>query len=391
MVRDSTVTKLVVTLMVATHGLFGSEAMTPDDQTDLTRQSGDAEDKADCAEWNTNGYFYFRDPEDVEACVAAGADLDVRDELGRTLLHRAAAANELPAVTQALLAAGGDLNARDRSGETPLHWAAAHNENAAVTQALLTTGADPNAQDESGSTPLHSAGFNNNVAVLHALLEAGADPNAKNDDGWSPVHCAASSEKADALLALVAAGADPKARTKKDEIPLHLASYAGTGHVLLLLGNDVKARNVAGRTALHFAAESADEAELIGVLVAAGADIGARDAWGEAPVHRFAWRIALLENVAAPDLILKALIANGADINAQDRAGDTPLHHAAHFAHAGPVIRALLNAGADGLVPNAKQQTPWDIARSNDDLGKRDGDAYWRLHEARLEAASPEP
>ena len=387
-VRRVTFTKLVLAL-VSANGLIHTETIAgPAREPTLTEQSG-AEKAAGCTEWDTDGYFYSRNLADVEVCIAAGYSLGMLDRIETTPLHRAASATELPAVIQALLVAGADPNARDESGMTPLHWAAAHNSNAAVTHTLLDAGADANAPTDDHSTPLCWAGFNKNSAVVQALLDAGADPNATDDDGWAPVHCAASNEANEAVLALARAGADPNARTVKDEIPLHFASYAGTASVPILLGNNVKARNAVGQTALHFAAESAKQWELIDMLVASGADIGARDVWGGTPMHRFAWRTALGFDAPEPADFLKTLMANGASIDAQDILGDTPLHHAARFSHSGPVIHALLDAGADGQMLNAKQQTPWDMARSNDGLRKRHEDAYWRLHEARLGPATP--
>ena len=182
---------------------------------------------------------------------------------------------------------------------------------------------------------------------------------AVTDDGGFPVHWAASNESADGVTALVAAGADPKARTKEDQTPLHFARYARTAHVLLVFGNDANARDFRGQTPLHFAAQDGAEPDLIDLLVASGARVDARNAWGQTPMHRFAWRVAMPDGewglrirIPPHQPILDALIASGAEINAQDQFGGTPLHHAARFSRSGPVIRALLEAGADGAVLN---------------------------------------
>ena len=124
-------------------------------------------------------------PEGVRAALAAGADVEARDNRGSTPLLFAALANSNPEVVQVLLDAGADLEARTEWGATPLMFAARHNENPEIVQALLNAGADLEARDESrGWTPLmHAAGFNENPEVVLALLNAGADPAATDGDG----------------------------------------------------------------------------------------------------------------------------------------------------------------------------------------------------------------
>ena len=39
--------------------------------------------QADCANWNSGGFFATAGAEDVRACLRAGADPDARDEEGR--------------------------------------------------------------------------------------------------------------------------------------------------------------------------------------------------------------------------------------------------------------------------------------------------------------------
>jgi len=72
-----------------------------------------------------------------------------RDNYGWTPLLLAAVTT--PANIQALLAAGADVMARSKYGWTPLHWAAVTNP--ANIQALLDAGADAKAKNEEGETP----------------------------------------------------------------------------------------------------------------------------------------------------------------------------------------------------------------------------------------------
>ena len=82
----------------------------------------------DCAEWSAPGFFSLVTAAEVRECLEAGADVNARDQAGRSPLHNATALNSDPAVTEALLAAGADVNAQGREGGTPLHGAAALNK-----------------------------------------------------------------------------------------------------------------------------------------------------------------------------------------------------------------------------------------------------------------------
>jgi ankyrin repeat protein len=83
----------------------------------------------------------------------AGAKLDIRDEVGDTLLHLAARVGN-PETTKYLISCNLDVNSRNNKGQTPLHLAAmadggsfglreGSKDHAAVAELLLTSGADP--------------------------------------------------------------------------------------------------------------------------------------------------------------------------------------------------------------------------------------------------------
>ena len=70
---------------------------------------------------------------------------------------------------------------------------------------------------------------------------------------------------------------------------------------------------------------------MIAALVGHGAEVMARDNWGETPLH-----IAARYN-ASPDVIA-ALVGHGAEVMTWDKAGWTPLHSAAGY-NASPPFR----------------------------------------------------
>lgn len=80
---------------------------------------------------------------------------DARTGLGSTPLHLAATNPDVSAL-KALLAAGANVNAKDDDGNTPLHMAAYTNRIEAA-KVLLEAGADVNAKTTAGRTPMAMA------------------------------------------------------------------------------------------------------------------------------------------------------------------------------------------------------------------------------------------
>ncbi|XP_049796999.1 poly [ADP-ribose] polymerase tankyrase-1-like [Schistocerca nitens] len=129
---------------------------------------------------------------------------------------------------------------------------------------------------------------------------------------------------------------------------------------LLAAGADVGAREECGGdyTALHVAADGGHEAAA-SCLVGAGAEVDARDGSGQrTPLH---WAA---ENGHAG--VVRLLVGASADPNARDRWGETPLHSAVAGGSAEAAAELLL-AGADRGARDVYGRTPLDLDRENDD------------------------
>lgn len=111
----------------------------------------------------------------VQRLLAAGADVNVRDENGWSALMHACYNAELKRgfadVVQALIDAGADIEAPIGYGVRPLMLAAGYGETA-VVEALLKAGADVQAKNEGGYTALMMVKQKHYVDVVNLLHEA---------------------------------------------------------------------------------------------------------------------------------------------------------------------------------------------------------------------------
>jgi len=98
-------------------------------------------------------------------------------EKGMTALMLAAASGRADNVI-ALLDNGADVNARNENGRTALMWAARSWRGAAAVKALLDNGADVSAKDEKGNTAITAVkiqkGKADGPAIVKLLKQAGA-------------------------------------------------------------------------------------------------------------------------------------------------------------------------------------------------------------------------
>ncbi len=129
-----------------------------------------------------------------------------------------------------------------------------------------------------------------------------------------------------------------------------------TDYFLVEIGHYV----YAGDTALHIAAAS-NRPDIARALVAAGADVHAKNRRGAQPLHYAADSQPGAANwdPDAQAATIAYLIEAGADPNATDNSGVAPLHRAVRTRGAA-AVRALLDAGADPQRPNRNGSTPGD-------------------------------
>ena len=91
------------------------------------------------------------------------------------------------------------------------------------------------------------AASDGDIAGVKHYLAKGIDVNAQDDLGYSPIHAAASYGHVEAVKFLLASGANPKLVDQDGDTPLHACEEAVVAGLLLDAGADMGAKNSQGK------------------------------------------------------------------------------------------------------------------------------------------------
>ncbi|HEV2201182.1 MAG TPA: ankyrin repeat domain-containing protein [Bryobacteraceae bacterium] len=322
----------------------------------------------------------------IRTLIPQHVDLSATDTDGSTALHYAVREDDVE-TANLLIGSGANVKSANRYGVTPLSLACL-NGNAAMIEALLKAGADPNTALPGGETALMTAARTGKVDAVKALVAHGADVNVKEPKrGQTALMWAAADGNTAVVEELVEHGADMHAKTKANFTPLLFAIREGridTVRALLKAGADVnetwqapRASGVAGISAMSLAVANAHY-ELASAMLDLGANPNAA-AQGWTALHQITWvrKPGRGDNDPAPEGsgnlssldLVKKLVEHGANVNARmtrqgnvgrtslNMIGATPFLMAARTADV-PMMRLLVQLGADPLMPNADGSTP---------------------------------
>lgn len=252
---------------------------------------------------------------------------------------------------ETLIKAGANPNSTNLSGETSLTLATKR-FNPELVKILIEKGADINAKNKIGTTTLMEA-FDLRMAytdtqaiawrneIINLLLKSGANPNIGYDDGYrchSPLMYAVEVSSIEWVKLLLSYKADANLKCRKTVNALTRLVWQNNPNY----------------------------AELLDILIEAGADVNAADEYGNTP---------LMTAVSSGNIpVIKKLLSKGALVNAQNSAGGTALMNALLKEKIGlkpeepniEIVRLLLEAGANpNLTVNSNSEASFGTALSS--------------------------
>jgi ankyrin repeat protein len=143
----------------------------------------------------------------VEAALAAGCEMDAKDNCGWSALELAASGGRVD-VVRVLLDASADPDRPDARTLRTLLFHGAHTGHAAVLDLLLKRGADVTCVDDCELSLLHIAAQKGHADAVRILLDAGADANALSGVRASPLFFALLEGSRSCLEPLLQGGAN---------------------------------------------------------------------------------------------------------------------------------------------------------------------------------------
>jgi ankyrin repeat protein len=305
-----------------------------------------------------------------------------RDENGLTPLHHAAWGGYLEVIEQ-LLAAGAEVDARDALGRTPLIHMTAWCTRKDVVRLLLGNGAELNAHDDAGNSALYLSAscirknghcWGDHASLAQFLLDSGAaidihttailgraedvsklaDQVNRNDRigafdrlGWNvvdratPLHRAADWGHGDVCSLLLAQGANPAAQDARGRPPFYLAVHEASARKRRPVEEAASVLALVADDDIFTAAISGNVSCVEALLKVSREPVHAQDPGGNTPLMLSLW------NGKAEAAM--CLLANGAGVRDKNKRGEDAITLAGNVA-AGEerdrIVALLLAKGA---------------------------------------------
>ncbi len=207
-----------------------------------------------------------------------------------------------------------------------VHSAVEHGDFEKVVRLVEKNKALTGSCDEKGNTPLHLASKSLvDTQIIEFLIARGADIGARNMDGKTPLHFAVEAGSRAAIEILLAQGADINAPDSSGCTVLHYVTDEEIAHLLIEKGADLQVRNTFDASPLHVALSHS----LYGIarfFIDSGVNVNSKDKIGWTPLHEVMRNAGTILEKNDKHEIAKLLISRGADINTADQNGMTPLH-----------------------------------------------------------------
>ena len=238
----------------------------------------------------------------------------------------------------------GSVKEKDENGATLIHHAAASNQIATMQYLIQSTSISINALDNNGNTALHLSAKNGHSEAIHLLLQSGADDTILNSDKDAPLHIATHANNVQAIEAFLQhPTVDIVIAGKRKRTPLHIISELDHIEALQVFHSYIIAQEMFKKVN-GFRLCAKDEDELTPLHLAARS--------GSHRVLEFLISNCMKHNYR-PEIILSFL----------DEENSTPLHAAIDGGHLA-VVKVLLRHGAKADIIKDQQPPPFILASS---------------------------
>jgi len=274
----------------------------------------------------------------------AGANMDVHDNQGFSMIHCATAANNLMLLHELLPVPNATaVNAKTSEGITPLMLACEKNH-PDVVLFLLQKGAAVDEKSDKGLTATHFCALSNDITSLHHLIDYKADLTKATERGSTALMLACAKGYVSIVTALLRNTCKSKLKAELSSA-LKFRGLTGQQSSRGLLsvaskGMDINAANEHGETCLMMACEKGSM-EIVRILLDEGADPNIADKNGMTPLMICCRR--------GQDRIIPLLLRKGVQVDQKNNDGDTALHicvrHFREFSGHKKCLEQLLSTG----------------------------------------------
>lgn len=303
--------------------------------------------------------------------IKAGIDVHQKDINGRTAMHEAAMRTRYVHLFEFFETLGLRYDALDNNGWDPFLIAAWRNPVYDVVVHLAKRSDVRKVGKDGLNAAMLAAENNPSGQIFRWLLDQGLPVDGRDAQGATAL-IRAGRNSAEVAAQLLALGQDVNAVDNEGNTAFIMTGHAQTyaPDLIRLLasdGADVHAVNKAGANALMIALGNGDEyksgPQTIRLLM---------DEYGLKPTSRLADGSTPLTIAARADQsaeILRLLVEAGADVNAADASGMTALMIYAAETYNTGAMNYLVTAGANTSLRNNAGKTTADLARENEYLG----------------------
>ncbi|MFI8715635.1 ankyrin repeat domain-containing protein [Brevibacillus brevis] len=177
--------------------------------------------------------------EEVKAILAAGAEINVQDDRGRTAAMAATHGNHVETV-KVLIEAGADINIQDDRQDNPFLYAGAEGY-LEILKLVIDAGPDTKIYNRFGGTPLIPAAEHGYMEVAKELLtRTDVDVNHVNNPGWTAMMEAivlndGGKNQQEMVQLLIDHGADVNIPDSEGKTPLYRAKERGYHEIVQIL------------------------------------------------------------------------------------------------------------------------------------------------------------